>query len=127
MYAQWYAPYTISYNANGGTGAPGNQTKVYNTNLKLTTSTPTREGYTFSHWNTNANGTGSTYLPGGVYAANNAATLYAQWIPRNKINVYDESGNKRTGLVSVYNANGEKRECIIWAYDANGVKKQVQP
>ena len=80
LYAQWYPPYTITYNANGGAGAPGNQTKIYNTTLKLTTAKPTRAGWTFKEWNTVAGGTGTPYPSGSNYIANAAATLYAQWI-----------------------------------------------
>ena len=50
--------YTVSYNANGGSGAPASQTKTYGTTLTLSSPKPTRSGYTFSGWMT-ANG-GST-------------------------------------------------------------------
>ena len=39
--------YTISFNANGGSGAPGSQTKKYFSNLTLSSTKPTRTGYTF--------------------------------------------------------------------------------
>lgn len=67
--------YTVSYNANGGTGAPAAQTKYYGENLILTTDEPTRTGYNFVNW---YDGT-DYYSPGGVYTANSPATLYAQW------------------------------------------------
>ena len=67
--------YTVSYNANGGTGAPAAQTKYYGENLILTTDEPTRAGYNFINW---FDGT-EYYSPGGVYTANSPATLYAQW------------------------------------------------
>ena len=71
--------YTIKYNANDGTGAPANQTKWYGDALTLSSTKPTRTGYTFSKWNTNSGGTGTAYSAGGSYTANAAATLYAQW------------------------------------------------
>lgn len=71
--------YTVSYNANGGSGAPGNQTKIHGTTLTLSSTKPTRTGYTFSKWNTKADGTGTNYNSGGSYTANAAVTLYAQW------------------------------------------------
>jgi uncharacterized repeat protein (TIGR02543 family) len=80
LYAQWTInTYTVAYNANGGTGAPTSQTKTYNVTLTLTSSTPTRTGYTFVNWNTAANGSGTSYSAGGSYTTNAAATLYAQW------------------------------------------------
>lgn len=71
--------YTISYNANGGSGAPGSQTKTHGTDLKLSSTKPTRDGYTFVNWNTNKDGTGTSYNSGGIYSTNAAVTLYVQW------------------------------------------------
>lgn len=71
--------YTVSYNANGGTGAPSSQTKVHGTTLTLSSTIPTLTGHTFSSWNTIQNGTGTTYQPGGSYTVNANVTLYAQW------------------------------------------------
>lgn len=71
--------YTISYNANGGTGAPGNQTKYYGQNLNLSSTIPTRSGYSFNNWNTQADGSGTTYSAGSSYTVNDNLTLYAQW------------------------------------------------
>lgn len=80
LYAVWQAnTYTVSYNANGGTGAPGNQTKTYGTTLKLSTVKPTRADYNFKGWATSATATTATYAAGGNYTANQGATLYAVW------------------------------------------------
>ena len=84
LYAKWKADtYTVSYNANGGTGGPSAQTKTYGVNLTLSTltssTTPTKTGYTFKNWNTRADGTGTSYEPGKLYSANEPVTLYAQW------------------------------------------------
>jgi uncharacterized protein (TIGR02145 family)/uncharacterized repeat protein (TIGR02543 family) len=79
LYAKWMSTYTVTYNANGGTGAPGNQTKTLGVTLTLSTDVPTREGYTFASWNTSANGSGTSYVPGASYTDNVGVTLYAQW------------------------------------------------
>lgn len=71
--------YTVSYNANGGSGAPSAQTKWYNESLTLSSTNPTRTGYTFAGWNTNSSGTGTNYSAGGAYTGNAAVTLYAKW------------------------------------------------
>lgn len=84
--------YSVWYNANGGTGAPGTQTKWYDTNITLSSSRPSRTGYSFVNWNTNSNGTGTSYNPGGTYSGNSNITLYAIW----KANTYTVT----------YNANG---------------------
>ena len=84
--------YTISYNANGGSGAPGAQTKWYDENIVLSSTKPTRTGHSFVRWNTNTNNTGTAYNPGATYASNANLTLYAIW----KANTYTVT----------YNANG---------------------
>ena len=72
------ASYTISYNANGGTGAPSSQTKWYGTNVTLSSTKPTRTGYTFKGWATSASGS-VTYNTGATYSSNADITLYAVW------------------------------------------------
>ena len=80
LYAVWKAnTYTVKYNANGGSGAPGNQTKTYGVTLKLSTTIPTRTNYTFKGWGTSASATTVSYSAGGSYTANAAITLYAIW------------------------------------------------
>lgn len=73
----------ISYAANGGTGeAPdpdrydsGDRYEVKENSFF------TREGYTFTGWNTRANGQGTPYAPGNAITnlATGNLTLYAQW------------------------------------------------
>ena len=79
------AEYTMSFDANGGTGVPSFQTKYYHENLTLSSIIPTRDGYTFTGWNTKADGTGTSYTAGASYTANASVTLYAQWIADDKI------------------------------------------
>lgn len=80
LYAVWKAnTYTVKYNANGGTGAPSNQTKTYGKALTLSSTIPTRTNYNFKGWATSASATTATYAAGGTYTANAAITLYAVW------------------------------------------------
>lgn len=86
-------PYhTVTYNANGGSGAPANQTKWYSESITLSAGIPVRTGYTFVRWNTNTSNTGTAYNPGDTYSSNANLTLYAIW----KANEY----------TITYNANG---------------------
>jgi len=73
------ASYTVSYNANKGSGAPSSQTKWYKEDLTLSSTKPTRTGYTFLGWSTSDKATSATYAAGGKYTANSGATLYAVW------------------------------------------------
>ena len=59
--------YSITYNYNGGSGTP------------TSASAARTISYAFRRWNTSANGSGTSYNPGGSYTANAGATLYAQW------------------------------------------------
>lgn len=81
VWLKFLSLYAVKYDANGGSGAPAEQTKTYGTALTLRTGKPTRSGYNFSHWNTKSNGSGTTYQSGGTYSANAAVTLYAIWSP----------------------------------------------
>lgn len=72
------AKYTISYNANGGSGAPGSQTKYYGKALKLSTTKPTRTGYTFKGWSKSSTGS-VAFASGASYTTNASDTLYAVW------------------------------------------------
>lgn len=85
--------YTVSYNANGGSGAPSNQTKQHDITLTLSSVKPTRSGYTFAGWGTSATDTGVKYAAGGQYTGNASITLYAIWTNVAKMTL-------------AYNANG---------------------
>lgn len=117
--------YAVTYNANGGTSAPANQTKWYGENLTLQSAKPTRAGYKFLRWNTKADDTGTSYNSGASYTGNAALTLYAIWEVESMVTLYDANGVKRAGLVKVYDSNGNLRDCIISIYDVNGNKKQI--
>lgn len=86
--------YNITYDPNGGSGESWTQQKWYGEDAKITTTKPTRTGYTFLGWNTSASAAAasSTYAPGATYSTNAALTLYAIW----KANIYSVK----------YNANG---------------------
>ena len=80
LYAVWKAnTYTVKYDANGGSGAPGNQTKTYGKTLTLSSTKPTRTNYNFLGWATSASATTVAYKPGGSYTTNAGITLYAVW------------------------------------------------
>lgn len=71
--------HTIHYNANGGTGAPGDQTKTYGQALNLSNSRPTRTGYNFKGWTCSL---GGIYQPGVAYTHDQdggTVTMTAVW------------------------------------------------
>lgn len=84
--------YTVSYNANYGSGAPASQTKYYNQPLTLSSTKPTRTGHTFKGWSTSSSATAATYGAGGSYTANAGAVLYAVWQKNNYTLTYNPNG-----------------------------------
>ena len=80
LYAKWN--YTVSYNANGGSGTVSSQTQVEKTQITLSTGSGfSRAGYTLTGWNTATDGSGTPYAKGASYTdtGRGSVTLYAQW------------------------------------------------
>ena len=83
----------VNYNANGGSGAPSSQTKLasadyspYTITITLSTTKPTRSGYTFLGWSTSSSASSASYSAGGSYSytfdaisGTQTTTLYAVW------------------------------------------------
>ena len=83
LYAQWTPKpiYTVTFNANGGSGTMAPQTVTAGDTITLNANSFTRSGYTFSGWNTAANGSGTSYANRASVSPNANLTLYAQWTP----------------------------------------------
>ena len=78
LYAVWKGKeYEVTYNLAGGMGDFKPQAKIHGTDLELYKTTPTKDGYVFSHWTDGTN----TYNPGDKYIVNAALKLTAVWIP----------------------------------------------
>ena len=129
--------YTVSYDANGGSGAPSAQTKTYDVALTLSTSKPTRTGYVFLGWATSATATSAQYQPGESYTANADVTLYAVWVKSYTVS-YDANGgtgapNSQTkvqGQTLTLSATRPTRPCHVfigWATSATATTAQYQP
>lgn len=98
IYAQWSALYSVTYDLNGGSNGPDSQTKQNGVDLTLSSVKPTKAcritydanggsvsptykdvAATFVEWNTESDGSGTSYQPGDTYTSNAALTLYAIW------------------------------------------------
>ncbi|NMN01414.1 repeat protein [Bifidobacterium sp. DSM 109963] len=107
LFAQWKAnadtnvKYTVKFNANGGTGSMADQRFTYNVAQNLRANAFTRSGYTFTGWNTKADGRGTAYkdkqsVKNLTATANGTVTLYAQWTANSytvKFNANGGSGS----------------------------------
>lgn len=80
--------YSLTYDGNGATsGAAPSDSAQYQSGDVVTVSGNTggleKTGYTFSGWNTAADGSGTDYAPGASYTITGNATLYAKWTKQN--------------------------------------------
>jgi uncharacterized repeat protein (TIGR02543 family) len=74
--------YSVSYNANGGTGTMNDENSPYKYNSSVTVLANkfTRSNYRFTGWNTQADGKGTAYVAGAEFTMPaHDVTLYAQW------------------------------------------------
>ena len=114
--ATWTAnTYTVSFNANGGTGGQtANVTATYGSAMPtITTTAPTKTGYTFGGWyDTNA-ATGGTqyYTAAGASARtwNKTAntTLYARWTAKQTTVSFDQNngtGGQTANVTATYDS-----------------------
>ena len=129
VWAQWKAdPAHLVYNSNIGT--VGSETKtvdgVVDQTVKTLGNPFDRPGYTFSGWNTQADGKGKAYDPGADYTltANdkstpkNTSVLYAQW----KINGASLKFNPNGGIGHVDDVTGDAFSTVTIPGDAKEPK-----
>ena len=103
LYAVWekYTAFTITYDANGGNGAPAAQKSDSNGYVTLSSTVPTREGYNFKGWftaKTWKSSDGTLINPGVRVKISQNVTLYAIWeakaTPSAFSLIYDANGGK---------------------------------
>lgn len=86
--------YSVTYNANGGTGSMTDNEKYAKGAKATVKSNSFRNGdMVFLGWNTKADGTGTTYYPNSTVEITDNVTLYARW------------GGKDSTVTLTYNAN----------------------
>jgi uncharacterized repeat protein (TIGR02543 family) len=86
---------TITFNANGGSGSMASETEPYDSSASLTLNSFTYSGHTFNDWNSEANGSGTSFTNGQLVKFSGSATLYAQW-----------TTSSPTTATVIFNANG---------------------
>ena len=93
--------YAVSYNGNGASGGsapidPRNYTQEQTATIMGNTGNLVKTGYSFTDWNTQANGTGTTYTQGETFTIGGSnVILYAQWTISGNTVTY--IGNGATG------------------------------
>lgn len=108
LYAQWDTnSYTIAFNGNGNTGGTtSSMTMKFDVAKNLNKNGYTRTGYTFSKWNTKADGSGTSYA--NQQSVKNLTTinggtfyLYAQWNPITYTIKFNGNGNTSGSTASM--------------------------
>ena len=93
LYAQWTAiTYTVTFNANGGTGTMANQVFEYDEIAALSANVFERTGYDFDSWNTKADGSGFSYDDKDSISLMSNVVLYAQWTPKTYTVTFSANG-----------------------------------
>ena len=103
---------TITYNANGGSGAPASKTTTPGT-VTLSTTKPTRTGYSFLGWSTSPSATSASYSAGGSFNLTANTTLYAVW----KANTYTLTKSIPSTASVTIKKNGSAYTGTSIAYD----------
>ena len=100
LYAVWQAnTYTVSFNANGGSGTMSDETFTYGTGQNLSSNAFTRTGYTFAGWSTSKTATAAAYTDGqsvSNLAASGTVTLYAVWTANTYTVKFNANGGSGT-------------------------------
>lgn len=121
--------YTITFEANSGSGTMTTQTVGENLSCSLNANTFTApDGYVFSHWNTKADGSGTNYYSYNSYSFSGNITLYAQW--EKSESSFDVSLPGSTSFSIYQSTDGDNVtfECSNWWFDSytwyiDGVKQ----
>jgi len=80
LYARWLA-FTVSFNANGGTGTAASQRVAAGSSVTLSDGGGLSRGsFVFAGWNTRADGGGTNLAAGSEYTPVGDITLYARWM-----------------------------------------------
>lgn len=98
--------FTVTYDNNGGSGSATDSNSPYDTASVVATkaantfTAPT--SHTFNGWNTQANGSGTSYAAGATFTISANTTLYAQWeSAAPAYTITTQSNNNSLGTVSL--------------------------
>lgn len=99
--------YTVTFYTNGGSSTT-TKTVYYGKTTTFPTSAGTKTGYTLSKWNTNANGTGTSFAKGVTTPAiTSSRPYYAIWTPNKYTVTFNPNGGvsgSSTTLTKTYDS-----------------------
>ncbi len=124
----------VRYDANGGTGTMAAEPYIKGETVTISANGFANSGYTFTGWNTKADGTEDSYRPGDTFemGAVEGVTLYAQWSPsgsspsysyyRVTVNYLDEASGSKIADQYVTASMIEGSRYDVSAYDAIAIE-----
>ena len=110
LYAVWKAKtYYLYYDANGGEGAPSAQERTVASSVKISSTKPTRDYYTFLGWSTSKTAASATYTGGDSFTSTKAddVILYAVWAEKLHMIFHRNQTGADTALHGEYYTKGE--------------------
>lgn len=122
----------LFYSANGGTGAPATDYNAQpDSPYVLSTTVPTRTGYTFLGWSKNSGATEASYSAGGTITLTGDTILYAVWQAKTYTITYNANGGTGSTTATVtygsgwttHNGDGFSKSgygIVGWATSADG-------
>ena len=94
--------YTVNYSASGATNVPSSQSKIHGSSINISSTIPTKSGYSFLGWSTSDDNT-VEYQAGATYTANSSVTLYAVWsVNEYTVNYNSNGGNNISAQTKVH-------------------------
>lgn len=107
-----YGYYQIAFNANGGSGSIAAMTLSYDQSQTLPKNIFTRDGYTWTGWNTKADGTGTAYkdeqsVKNLTDKSDSTITLYAQWKAESQTAKFKLNYNDGTASVPEFDGSSD--------------------
>jgi len=132
LYAVWEKnKVTVTYSANGGSGSVDPVTDEVGETVTVdgTSSSLSREGYTFLGWGTSPDGTGAVISGTVTMPVNSNLTFYAIWKENRNIKYYN--GDKLIGIeypstdsVAIGDGNGLSKDgyALYWTTSSDGTE-----
>ncbi|MEI6604597.1 MAG: leucine-rich repeat protein [Verrucomicrobiota bacterium] len=129
LFAKWEVTYTVTYNSNGSTSGTvptdaGTYAAGTLVTLRANTGSLTKTGFTFTGWNTAANGSGTSYASSGsatLTMGSASVILYAKWDVTYSV-TYDSNGST-SGIVPTDNGTDATGATVNVSANTGGLTK----
>ena len=112
--------YTVTFDANGGSVSTNSKVVTFGSTYG-DLPTPTRSGYIFNGWYTNAS-SGTKITSSSTYSTVGNSTIYAHWSEPRSVTALDNTISANLGYVSNYETNGVK--VFEWTLDITAPRTQ---